>query len=205
MWPHPEPPAAIARTRRLLLHAPTLADEAEFLAAVAASRALHQPWVAPPATPQRYQHFVRHSVAPSHHAFLLRRRPAAGQPSGQLVGCVNLSHVVMGTLCSGYLGYFAFAGHQGQGLLAEGLRAVLRHAFGPLKLHRVEANIQPGNAASMALVQACGFSREGYSPAYLKINGRWRDHERWARLKRPASAGWSPPQTTSRGTSTCKD
>ncbi|HET9205437.1 MAG TPA: GNAT family protein, partial [Burkholderiaceae bacterium] len=70
--------------------------------------------------------------------------------------------------------------HERQGLMREGLQAVVRHAFTQLKLHRLEANIQPGNVASIALVQACGFSKEGYSPRYLKIAGRWRDHERWA-------------------------
>ena len=66
--------------------------------------------------------------------------------------------------------------------MREGLQAVVRHAFGKLGLHRVEANIQPDNSASIALVRSCGFSQEGYSPRYLKIAGRWRDHERWARL-----------------------
>ena len=64
--------------------------------------------------------------------------------------------------------------------MSEGLRAVVRHAFKSLKLHRLEASIQPDNAASIALVQACGFSQEGFSPRYLKIAGRWRDHQRWA-------------------------
>ena len=58
----------------------------------------------------------------------------------------------------------------------------MRHAFRRLKLHRLEANIQPTNAPSIGLARACGFAREGYSPRYLKIGGRWRDHERWAIL-----------------------
>jgi ribosomal-protein-alanine N-acetyltransferase len=63
-----------------------------------------------------------------------------------------------------------------------GLELGLRFAFGPLGLHRLEANIQPGNESSVALVKGAGFRLEGYSPRYLKIAGRWRDHERWAIL-----------------------
>ena len=66
--------------------------------------------------------------------------------------------------------------------MKQGLSQVLTHAFGRMKLHRLEANIQPGNAASKALVKKLGFCREGFSPRYLKINGRWRDHERWTLL-----------------------
>ena len=58
----------------------------------------------------------------------------------------------------------------------------MRHAFKSLKLHRLEANIQPGNVGSIALVSSCGFNQEGYSPRYLKVGGRWRDHRRWAIL-----------------------
>jgi ribosomal-protein-alanine N-acetyltransferase len=149
--------------------------------------------VSPPAEAASVHARVVRSQPPQHHALVLRRRtslggiaPASGTATaepGALVGCINLTNVVMGSLCSGYLGYFAFAGHQGQGLMTEGLQAVVRHAFGPLGLHRVEANIQPGNAASLALAKRCGFACEGFSPRYLKIKGRWRDHERWARVK----------------------
>ena len=66
--------------------------------------------------------------------------------------------------------------------MREGIRLMLRHAFGPLGLHRLEANIQPENAPSLALVAGAGFRLEGLSPRYLKIAGRWRDHERWAIL-----------------------
>jgi ribosomal-protein-alanine N-acetyltransferase len=64
--------------------------------------------------------------------------------------------------------------------MTEALRLVVRYAFSGLGLHRLEANIQPGNAASIRLVQRCGFRNEGYSPHYLFIDGAWRGHERWA-------------------------
>jgi ribosomal-protein-alanine N-acetyltransferase len=77
-------------------------------------------------------------------------------------------------------GYGALAGHAGQGPMTEALRPLLREAFTKLRLHRLEADVQPGNTASIALARRCGFQLEGFSPRYLKIRGRWRDHERWA-------------------------
>ena len=67
--------------------------------------------------------------------------------------------------------------------MAEALQLAMRHAFRVLKLHRMEANIQPTNRPSIALVKRLGFRLEGYSRRYLKISGRWRDHERWAILR----------------------
>ena len=86
----------------------------------------------------------------------------------------------MGSLRSGYLGYYAFSGCEGRGLMSERLQLVVAQAFGPLGLHRLEANIQPGNTASLRLVERVGFVKEGFSEKYLHINGEWRDHERWA-------------------------
>ncbi|HEX7341977.1 MAG TPA: GNAT family protein [Rhodanobacteraceae bacterium] len=160
---------------RVIIRPPTPRDAPAFLAAVAASRPLHHPWVTPPDTPATFATYLERMTAPQHAAFLICRRD-----TDELAGVVNVTQITLGPLCSAYLGYYAFADHAHQGFMSAGLRAVTRHAFGHLGLHRLEANIQPNNAASIALARSCGFVREGYSPRYLKIGGRWRDHERWA-------------------------
>lgn len=118
---------------------------------------------------------IKRTASAEYRSFLVCLRD-----TGEIAGVVNISNIVMGMLRSGYLGYYAFSGFERQGLMREGVLGVVRHAFTKLSLHRLEANVQPGNAASIALVRSCGFTREGYSPRYLKIGGRWRDHERWA-------------------------
>jgi ribosomal-protein-alanine N-acetyltransferase len=162
---------------RVVLRALQPGDARAFLAAARASRALHQPWLRAPQTPEQFRALLMRAAQPEHHTHLVCLRD-----SGVAVGVINLSNIVRGAFASAYLSYYVFAGHERRGLMREALHAAVRHAFGTLKLHRLEANIQPGNAASRALVRACGFTLEGYSPRYLKIAGRWRDHERWARL-----------------------
>jgi len=92
----------------------------------------------------------------------------------------NFNNIIRGAFQNAFLGFYAFAPYARKGLMAEGLQLALRYAFSTLRLHRLEANIQPGNIASVALVRRCGFVREGFSRAYWKVAGRWRDHERWA-------------------------
>lgn len=152
-------------------------DEADFLAAVRASRRLHAGWVTPPDTSAKFRALVGR-MSGTGNVGLLSRRHDSGEP----VGFIEITNIVRGNFRSAYLGYYAFAGHERQGLMRESLQLAVREAFSELKLHRLEANIQPDNTASIALVRARGFRREGYSPRYLKIRGRWRDHERWAIL-----------------------
>ena len=130
-----------------------------------------------------------------------------------IVGVFILSQIVRGMFQSAYLGYYAEEPHAGQGYMSEGMGLVLRHTFTAMRLHRVEANVQPENAASIALVKRSGFRLEGLSPRYLKVAGRWRDHQRWAmtiddrrRLRRrqhapsPGRGRRSPRASSSPGT-----
>jgi len=99
-----------------------------------------------------------------------------------LLGLFSIGVIVRGAHQSAFLGYWVGARYAGQGVMSEALPLLLRHAFGSLGLHRLEANIRPDNAPSIALVRRVGFTKEGYSRRYLKIAGRWHDHERWAIL-----------------------
>ncbi len=151
------------------------ADRPEFIEAVRASRALHQPWIDPPDSGARFAAYLQRFRSSDQYGYVLRHATCGG-----LVGFVNLSNVVRGALQSASVGYGAFVGHEGRGLMTEGLRSVIAIAFVDLDLHRVEANIQPGNRRSIALVRRLGFEREGFSPRFLLVGGEWRDHERWA-------------------------
>jgi [ribosomal protein S5]-alanine N-acetyltransferase len=160
---------------RIYIRQPLLPDELEFLRATRQSRWLHQPWTNPPGTTKEFQAWLERMKLPANSAYLVCRRA-----THEIVGVININDILLGKFCIGYLGYYVFAGFERQGLMREGLQAVIKDAFKTLKLHRLEANIQPDNKASIALVSSCGLTKEGYSPGYLKIAGRRRDHERWA-------------------------
>jgi len=177
--------APLAAGERVYLRRPRPSDRARFLAAVRASRTLHASWVRAPASATRFASYVRRFAGPKSrrlasatHVGLLACRIDDDAP----VGVFNLSEIVRGSFWSAYLGYYALEPHAGQGYMSEAFSLVLRVAFLAVHLHRIEVNVQPGNRRSIALARRAGFTREGYSRRYVRIAGRWRDHERWALL-----------------------
>jgi ribosomal-protein-alanine N-acetyltransferase len=177
---HREDVAALRRAvqtgDRVFIRHPVAADRREFLDRAAASRRLLAPWVAQPSG-ATFEEYLRRTRRIDALCFFVCRRE-----DGAIVGVASVGAIVRGAFLSGYLGYHAFEPFAGLGYMSEGIRLVLHHAFGAAGLHRVEANIQPGNEASRRLAARIGFRLEGFSPRYLKIRGRWRDHERWAIL-----------------------
>jgi [ribosomal protein S5]-alanine N-acetyltransferase len=160
---------------RVFIRRPRPSDERAFLSLVRKSRALHRGWVSPPSTRKAFAAWLARGRRKTHVPLLVCLREGSA-----IAAVVNLSESVRGSYEGAYLGYYSMAPHSGEGYLSEGLALVLDFAFGKHRLHRLEANIQPANTRSKALVRRLGFVREGYSERYLKVAGRFRDHERWA-------------------------
>jgi ribosomal-protein-alanine N-acetyltransferase len=168
--PHAPPERA-----RVYLRVLARADRDEFLALARESRELHRPWTYPPERPDQFDDLFARSRRDD-FVFLL----ACVQETGEIAGVFTISQIVRGAFQSAYLGYYANSRYARQGLMREAMEQVLDHSFGALALHRLEANIQPGNQPSIALARGSGFRLEGFSPRYLLIGGQWRDHERYA-------------------------
>jgi ribosomal-protein-alanine N-acetyltransferase len=166
-------PDTLRRGPRVHLRRLNPADEAEFLGLVRGSRALHRPWSYPPDTAEAFQKLA--AGKPDEDRLVICRNEDAA-----IAGYFGIGQIFFGHFRNAYLGYYGFEPHARQGYMREGLELVLRHAFETIRLHRLEANIQPENARSIALIRSAGFRLEGLSLRYLKIGGRWRDHERWA-------------------------
>ena len=158
----------------ITIREPKAEDRDAFLQAMQGSQTLHHPWVKSPLTPQQFDEYFQRFQQENQKSFLVC------DPSGKIVGVFNVSEIVRGFFQNAYLGFYSVAEYTGKGYMSAGLKLVLHNVFEEMKLHRIEANIQPGNIHSINLVTTNGFRKEGYSPNYLKVNNEWRDHERWA-------------------------
>lgn len=167
----------MARVEPVRLERPSQRRERDYLAGVRRSRTLHRGFVTTAETATDYRDYLRRTRRRNQASFFVVTAAA-----GELAGVININDIVRYAQCFGRLGYYAFVPHAGAGLMRAGLRLVIARAFGELQLHRLEANIVPANERSIALVRGLGFRREGVARGFMKIGGRWRDHERWALL-----------------------
>jgi [ribosomal protein S5]-alanine N-acetyltransferase len=166
----------------VFLRRPVASDEDEFLALRKASAAFLSRWepLAPRGASERGA--MRRMSAANRNG-RCEKLLICSNLDGRILGYVAVNEIVRGAFQCGYLGYWIGAPHARRGYMTEALELMLRHGFGALGLHRLEANIIPGNQPSIRLVTHAGFRKEGLSKSYLEIAGRWRDHERWALLR----------------------
>lgn len=164
---------------RVLLRAPVAGDAGQWAALRQQSETFLRPWEPtwPPdgasraAFRRRLAQIRDEWRAGTGYGFLIFDRA-----SGTLVGGITLSNVRYGVAATGSLGYWTGEPYARRGYMTESVACVLDHAFGHLKLHRIEAACLPHNEASRGLLVKCGFREEGIARGYLKIDGRWRDH-----------------------------
>ena len=142
------------------LRHPRPRDEDPFIAAVRAGRRLRRPVAQLPGSPSAFATLIQRQDLPSEMVYLI-----CLNEDGALVGMANLGQIFFGHLRGAYLGYSAFVPHDGRGLMSEASAFVLRQAFGPIGLHRVEANVQPENTRSIALVERLGFGARATRPS----------------------------------------
>ncbi|MFI0371871.1 GNAT family N-acetyltransferase [Actinomadura sp. 1N219] len=153
-------------------------DQDAFVGLARRSESHFRPWILAPKTADEFDRYIKRfdQVAADGFVVCLLGTKA-------MTGFVNINEIVRGPYQRGVIGYGAFVSGTGHGYMTEGLRLLLDYAFTDLDLHRVEADIQPANLKSVNLVKRLQFRKEGYSPNFIKINGRWMDHERWAIVK----------------------
>lgn len=156
-------------------------------AAWSAVRLANEHWLAPwestpPGTVGSFaQRHTRAAYGPQFRALRRAAREGTTLPfmivyDGQLVGQLTVGNIVRGSSNSAVLGYWVDSRVAGRGIAPVSVALAVDHCFGPVGLHRVEANIRPENAASRRVVAKLGFREEGLHLRYLAIDGAYRDH-----------------------------
>jgi ribosomal-protein-alanine N-acetyltransferase len=114
---------------------------------------------------------------------------SASPSDGRLRGAVTVAGLTRGAYDGAHVGYWLDREVAGRGVVPLALALALDHCFGPVGLHRVEANVRPENAASLRVVRKLGFAQEGLHRRYLFIDEAWRDHLSFALLAEDSPGG----------------
>lgn len=143
---------------RVFVRKPTEEDCQELLSLHQRSKEFHFPWVFPPLNEQECKNYINRCQNEDFEGFLI-----CNSTNKKIIGVANLSQIFYRAFQNAYLGYYVDVDFAGQRLMSEGVHLAIDYAFYTLRLHRVEANIQPENRASINLVKRLGFTKEGFS------------------------------------------
>jgi [ribosomal protein S5]-alanine N-acetyltransferase len=111
---------------------------------------------------------------------------------GQFAGQLTVFRIVWGPLRSAEVGYWVDERLAGRGIAPTALAMAIDHCFLVMRLHRIEACIQPQNAASRRAVEKLGFRDEGIRVGQVYSNGAWRDHVCYAITAEEVQGGLLP-------------
>ena len=164
---------------RVVLRRLKAEDEDELVRLSRLSADLHNGWGYMPRTSAEFVDYLARFRDGEDEALVVRLDGG----SGEIVGHVTIRGIVREPYQRGVLGYMGFTPTARRGYLTEGVSLAIHHGFQQLHLNRLEADIQPENLPSLRLVKRLGFRCEGMSPGFIRIGGRWLDHERWAMTK----------------------
>ena len=178
--------------KRVLLRQPRVSDYTEWARLRGESRSFLEPWeprwttdeLTPTAWRQRVRRYKNEHSAGTGTAYLIFEKP-----SGTLLGGINIGNIRYGVSQSAQIGYWMGAPHAGKGFMQDAIGALLSHAFGRMRLHRIEAACIPDNARSIRVLEKAGFTREGLLRSYLRINGAWQDHYIYSLIAEEHGAG----------------
>jgi len=178
-----KPTQSTLRGKRIFLRPPRASDFQEHARLIKVSVRPYRGLIPPFKGKRQFDDYLDRCRREDFFGFLICRNA-----DGVVLGNMNLFQLVRRSVQSAVIGYFVGAPHGRRGYATEALQLLLRFAFNTLKLHRLEASIQPHNRPSIALVKRAGFVCEGLSRRLVKISGKWRDHQRWAIL----AEDWRP-------------
>lgn len=163
---------------KIKIRQPNINDMQIFIDAMQRSHEIHQNWVKPPKTNEEFNLYLDKFADDNNYSFIVYD----DYNPDKILGVINITQIVRGLFQNGFLSYYTTIYGANKGIMSKGLRLVIDYAFNQLKLHRLEANIQPDNLKSIKFILNNGFEYEGYSKQYLYINGSWKDHARYALL-----------------------
>jgi len=163
--------------------------------AVRAARAANGPWLSrwdastpagteqPSAVTRLAAVLRRTKLGPFAEAVYTRLRALLGVEAywviwynGQFAGQMTVFRLMWGPLRSAEVGYWVDQRFAGRGIAPASLAMAVDHCFASMRLHRIEACIQPENVASRRVVEKLGFRDEGVRARLVHVNGAWRDH-----------------------------
>jgi len=178
-------PTTLIRSEGLLLRAPRMDDYVDWAQLRQESRSFLAPWEPVWPVDDLTRQSFRRRMKRYHDDMIadLAYTLFIFEPTtGSLMGGMTLGNVRRGVSQSATLGYWMGQPFAGRGIMTKAVRVMKVFAFEKLGLRRIEAGCIPNNIASIRVLEANGFEREGYAREYLCIAGVWQDHFLYACL-----------------------